>query len=136
SVYSKNFGVGMFTTKNDVMSLLESCNLSLSYSLPLQFVCMVLQLPSHSAYDNVVREITRKYRLYNVEKVDPGQWGVHRIAFSEDIERMLFGCDFNALNPVRFVVVQFPSNLDAINIVLEKNMSFWLNTQISMRVLQ
>ncbi|KAI3965033.1 hypothetical protein MKX01_013964 [Papaver californicum] len=165
SVYAKLFGVGKFTTKNDVMSLLESCNLS-SEDIKVQYnpmflpVSMVLQLPSHSAYDNAVREIIRKGRLYKIEKVEPGQWGfdsydgravliqgVPRFASSEDIERMLSGCDFNASSlrfiwrqgfsgPVRFAVVQFPSKLDAIKAVLEKNRSFCMSTQISMRVLQ
>ncbi|KAI3915834.1 hypothetical protein MKX01_013290 [Papaver californicum] len=165
SVYAKLFGVGMFTTKNDVMSLLESCNLS-SEDIKVQYnpmflpVSMVLQLPSHSAYDNAVREITRKGRFYKIEKVEPGLWGfesydgkavliqgVPRFASSEDIERMLSGCDFNASSlrfmwrqsfsgPVRYAVMQFPSKLDATNAVLEKNRSFCLSTQISMRVLQ
>ncbi|KAI3969894.1 hypothetical protein MKX01_038362 [Papaver californicum] len=82
NVHAKLFGIGMFsTTINDVMSLFESCNLS-AQDIEVQYnnlflpVSMVLQLPSHSAYDNAVREIATEGRLYKIEKVEPGQWGV------------------------------------------------------------
>ncbi|KAI3867158.1 hypothetical protein MKX03_021016 [Papaver bracteatum] len=166
SVYAKLYGIGMFTTTNDVISLLESCNLS-SEDIKVQYnnlflpVSMVLQFPSHSAYENAVSIIRRKgrYYYYKMEKVAPDHWGfpsydgkavliqgLPRNSISEDIERMLSGCDFNSSSlrffqrqnfsyPMKFAVVQFPSKVDATNAVLEKNGSFCLNTQISMRVL-
>ncbi|RZC76616.1 hypothetical protein C5167_000796 [Papaver somniferum] len=166
SVYAKLYGIGMFSTKNDVISLLESCNLS-SEDIKVQYnglflpVSMVLQFPSHSAYENAVRIMNRKgrYYYYKMEKVAPDHWGfdsydgkvvliqgVPRNAISEDIERMLSGCDFNSSSlrfiwrqnfsdSMKFAMVQFPSKVDAMNAVLEKNGSFCLNTQISMRVL-
>ncbi|RZC83863.1 hypothetical protein C5167_046648 [Papaver somniferum] len=166
SIYAKLYGIGMFTTKNDVISYLESCNLS-SEDIKVQYnglflpVSMVLQFPSHSAYENAVSIIRRKSRVYHhkIEKVAPAHWGfdsydgkavliqgVPRNAISEDIERMLSGCDFNSSSlrfiwrqnfsdSMKFAMVQFPSKVDAMNAVLEKNGSFCLNTQISMRVL-
>ncbi|KAI3914843.1 hypothetical protein MKX01_018012 [Papaver californicum] len=65
SVYAKLFGIGMFPTINELMSLLESCNLG-AQDIKVQYnnlflpVSMVLQLPPHSAYYNDVGEIARK----------------------------------------------------------------------------
>ncbi|KAI3925249.1 hypothetical protein MKW92_045252 [Papaver armeniacum] len=101
-----------------MISLLESCNLS-SEDIKVQYnniflpVSMVLQFPLHSAYENAVRVMNRKGRYYYYK-----------------MERQNFSY------PMKFAMVQFPSKVDAMNAVLEKNGSFCLNTQISMRVLQ
>ncbi|KAF9605942.1 hypothetical protein IFM89_021268 [Coptis chinensis] len=73
--------------------------------------------------------------------------GLPRNALPEDIERFLCGCDFNSSSlhiflrqsfpdPVRMALVQFPSEIEAMNAVIVKNRSFCLNNQILMRVLQ
>ncbi|OVA09964.1 hypothetical protein BVC80_1751g130 [Macleaya cordata] len=164
-IYGKLSGTGRFTMKTDIINMLEGCNLTpqdikVEYNRYFAPLGMLVQFPSRSAFDNAVRVLGRKGRLFRLDKVDRSQWeiesydgkavlmqGIPRNALPEDVERFLSGCDFNTSNmqllmrqafpdPIRLAVVQFPSQVDAMNAVLVKNRNFCLNNQILMRVLQ
>ncbi|KAF9613295.1 hypothetical protein IFM89_006794 [Coptis chinensis] len=182
-VYAKLFQIGKYTTKNDVIHLLEGSHLSphdirVSYAPNFKPEGMALQFCNRSAFDNAIKANSRKGRLCRLELADRRLWdsveyydgktadyvcedqfqevedvrlvllqGLPRNALPEDIERFLCGCDFNSSSlhiflrqsfpdPVRMALVQFPSEIEAMNAVIVKNRSFCLNNQILMRVLQ
>ncbi|KAI4349234.1 hypothetical protein L6164_009851 [Bauhinia variegata] len=166
-VYGRLQGVNRHTLKTDIINLLEGCNLTLEdvkvdYSrggyMPL---AMMLQFPSRSAYEQALRVIGRKGRLYKLERADRAQWdivtpydgktillqGIPRNAIAEDVERFLSGCEYDptSLNfftragdtdPIRMATVRFPEKIEATNAYIKKNGSFCLNNRISVRVLQ
>ncbi|KAK9154188.1 hypothetical protein Sjap_001668 [Stephania japonica] len=73
--------------------------------------------------------------------------GLPRFALPEDVERFLCGSECftsnmqiflrqRLLGPVKLALVQFPSQIEAMNSVILKNRNFCLNNQVLMRVLQ
>ncbi|KAI8017419.1 putative sugar phosphate/phosphate translocator [Camellia lanceoleosa] len=74
-VYGKLFGITKHTTKSDIISLLEGCNVNLDdmkvdYNRTYMPTGMMIQFPSQYAYDVAIREINRKARLYKLERAD------------------------------------------------------------------
>ncbi|XP_010253414.1 PREDICTED: uncharacterized protein LOC104594694 [Nelumbo nucifera] len=164
--YGRLIGFGRNTLKTDIINFLEGCNLTpqdvkVEYNRAFTSVGMILQFPSRIAFDSAIRLMNRNGRLYKLERADRSQWdvaksydgkvvlmqGVPRNALPEDIERVLSGCVYNSSSiqtfvrpafpdPVRLALVEFPSQVEAMNAVLVKNRSFCLNNQILMRVLQ
>ncbi|XP_058109921.1 uncharacterized protein LOC131253112 [Magnolia sinica] len=165
-IYGRLTGIGKNTLKTDVIHFFEGCGLTMQdikvdYNRTYASFGMILQFSSWTVFDTATRLITRKGRLYRLEKVDRGQWdllkfydgkvvllqGVPRNALPEDIERFLSGCNFDASSiqiivrpgfpdPSRFALVHFPSQIEAMNAFRVKNRSFCLNNPILMRVLQ
>ncbi|XP_072977197.1 uncharacterized protein [Typha angustifolia] len=159
-------GIGRNTLKTDVIHYLEGCKLSINdvkfdYNRAYTPVGVLLQFPSRSSFDLAVRQTIRKGRLYKLEKIDRSEWdlktsydgkavllqGVPRNALQEDVERFLSGCNFDPSSfqtfvrpgfpdPIRVAIIQFPTQVDAMNAFCVKNRSFCLNNPISMRVLQ
>ncbi|XP_022143979.1 uncharacterized protein LOC111013764 [Momordica charantia] len=165
-VYGKLYGITRNTLKTDIVNLLEGCNLGLDdvkvdYNRSFTPTSMMMQFPSRQAYDNAIRVIGRKGRLYRLERADRSQWdllspyngktvllqGLPRNAMQEDVERFLSGCNYDATSinmffrasvpePMRMATVLFPSPTQAMHAFLTKNRGFCLNNQILMRVLQ
>ncbi|THG19797.1 hypothetical protein TEA_000037 [Camellia sinensis var. sinensis] len=78
-VYGKLFGITRHTTKSDIISLLEGCNVNLDdmkvdYNRTYMPTGMMIQFPSRYAYDAAIRAINRKARLYKLERADRSQW--------------------------------------------------------------
>ncbi|CAL5420049.1 unnamed protein product [Camellia sinensis] len=152
-VYGKLFGITKHTTKSDIISLLEGCNVNLDdmkadYNRTYMPTGMMIQFPSRYAYDAAIRAINRKGRLYKLERADRSQWdfitpydgksvllqGIPRNAALDDVERFLSVPAFP--DPIRMALVHFPSQTQAMHAFITKNRSFCLNNQISVRVLQ
>ncbi|KAL6987510.1 hypothetical protein U1Q18_013254 [Sarracenia purpurea var. burkii] len=164
-VYGKLFGITNHTTKSDIVSLLEGCELSLddvkvNYNRGYEATEMMIQFPSRSAFDAAIRAIDRKGRLYRLNRADRSLWdlispydgkavllqGIPPNAVPDDIERFLSGCMYYSStiqmfskrafpDPIRMAVVHFPSKTQAMHAFITKNRSFCLNSQILMRVL-
>ncbi|KAF6171044.1 hypothetical protein GIB67_014624 [Kingdonia uniflora] len=124
----------------------------------------VVKFASNVVYDKAFRAVLRTNRMYRLDKVDYSMWdfkstdakvvllqGIPLEAQLDDIDRFLCGCNFDytslqlfnrplpqgqGLDFIRMGLVQFPSRVEAMAAVLQKNMGFCLNTKISMRVLQ
>ncbi|KAK9079282.1 hypothetical protein SSX86_000953 [Deinandra increscens subsp. villosa] len=165
-VYGKLSGITKNTLRSDVLSLLEDCNLSnddlkVDYDQSYSPTGMMLQFSSRSAYDAALRAVTRKGRLYRLERVDRSNWdpiqpyggkyvllqGIPTNASFEDLERFLAGCEYDISNtrlfsrqgpsgPTRMALVRFFSPTAAMSAMIMKNRSFCFNNQISMHVLQ
>ncbi|KAJ7972479.1 Ribosomal S24E family protein [Quillaja saponaria] len=164
--YGRLQGINRYTLKTDIINTLEGCDLTLDdvkvdYSRLYAPLAMMIQFPSHSAYDYALKVIARKGRLYKLERADRGQWdfiapydgktvllqGIPRNAIPDDVERFLSGCDYDSssLNlflragfpdPVKVATIRFRSKTEAMNAFITKNRGFILNNQISLRVLQ
>ncbi|KAG7960580.1 hypothetical protein I3843_10G131100 [Carya illinoinensis] len=165
-VYGRLIGVTRHTLKTDIVNLLEGCKLTLDdvkvdYNRSFSPVGMMVQFPSRNAFDQAIRVIGKKGRLYKLERADRSQWdllipyngkavllqGIPRNALPEDVERFLTGCEYDASSidiflragfrdPIRMATVKFPSQTEAMNAFIKKNRSFCLNNQILLRVLQ
>ncbi|CAK9167310.1 unnamed protein product [Ilex paraguariensis] len=166
-VYGRLTGIARNTTKSDIVNLLEGCNLTMDdvkvdYNRAYSPVAMMVQFPSRSAYDAAIRAIGRKGRLYKLERIpNRSQWdlivpydgkaillqGIPRNALQDDVERFLYGCQYDATSiqmfvrpassgPIKMALARFPSKTQAMHAFLTKNRGFCLNNQISMRVLQ
>ncbi|XP_077217495.1 ribosomal protein S24e family protein [Tasmannia lanceolata] len=164
--YGRLSGMGRNTTKADIIHFFEGCNLTaqdikVDYNRAYTSLGIVLQFPSRAAFDMAFRLLIKKGRLYKFDKVDRGQWdlltsydgkvlllqGIPHAATPEDVERFLCGCNFDASNmqilrrpgfpdPIRFALVPFPTQIQAMNAFLAKNKGFCLNSPISARLLQ
>ncbi|KAJ1397030.1 RNA-binding domain superfamily [Sesbania bispinosa] len=139
---------------------------------------MMLQFPTRNAYDSAVRLLIRKGRLYKMERADRAQWdivtpydgklygtkacvvgqcikspqilikGIPRNANFEDVERILFGCEYDpssinlflrsgeGTEPIKMATVRFPSRTQAMNAFITKNGTFCQNNRILVQVLQ
>ncbi|KAL2509381.1 Ribosomal protein S24e family protein [Forsythia ovata] len=165
-VYGRLSGITKHTAKSDVVNLLEGCNLGLDdvkveYSRSYMPSSIMLQFPSRNAYNAALRGISRKGRLFRLERADRSQWdliapfdgkaillqGIPRNALPDDIERFLTGCQYDASSmqifmrqtnqgPIRMAVVRFLSPASAAHAQITKNRGFCLNNQISVQVLQ
>ncbi|KAK9127194.1 hypothetical protein Syun_016001 [Stephania yunnanensis] len=151
--------------KTDIIHMLEGCDLSLQdvrveYNRYYDPVAMIVQFPSRPSFDFAVKAVVRQGRVYRLEKTDKSYWnipsydgktvllqGLPRNALPEDVDRFLCGseCFTSTMqmftrqglsNPIKMALVQFPSQIEAMNSVISKNRSFCLNNQILMRVLQ
>nr|GEW69789.1 N-(5-amino-5-carboxypentanoyl)-L-cysteinyl-D-valine synthase [Tanacetum cinerariifolium] len=78
-LYGKLVGITNNTLKSDVLSLLEECNLTtddlkVDYNPAYSPTGMLVQFSSKSAYDAALRAVTRKGRLYRLERADRANW--------------------------------------------------------------
>nr|XP_010937755.1 uncharacterized protein LOC105057021 isoform X2 [Elaeis guineensis] len=149
-VFGRLFGIGRNTLKTDVIHFFEECNLStddvkVEYNREYYPVGVLLQFPSQSSFDMAVKQTIRKGRLYKIERVL--LQGIPRNALQEHVERFLHGCNYDPStfqtfvrpgfpDPIRFALIHFPTQIDAMNAFCMKNRSFCLNNSITMRVLQ
>lgn len=165
-VYGKLVGITKNTLKSDILSFLEECNLShddlkVDYNPFYSPTGMIVQFPSRSAYDAAVRAVTRKGRLYRLDRANRANWdyvqpyggkfvllqGIPPNATIEDIERFLAGCEYDsssirlffrqgASGSIRMALVNFLTPTAAMSAMITKNRGFCYNSQISMHVLQ
>uniref|UniRef100_A0A1J3E932 RRM domain-containing protein n=1 Tax=Noccaea caerulescens TaxID=107243 RepID=A0A1J3E932_NOCCA len=167
-LYGKFSGFSKHTLKTDIMNVLEGCNvtpedLKFSYmrSGNLNPAAVYVQFPSRSSYDNAMRAITKKGRLYRLERATHSQWdpitpydgkvvvlhGIPPNAIIDDIDRFLSGCLYHPGSiqfltiqelgyPKRVVLVRFTSQIQAMNAYITKNRNFLLNQRIALQVLQ
>ncbi|XP_042945502.1 uncharacterized protein LOC122279172 isoform X2 [Carya illinoinensis] len=78
-VYGRLIGVTRHTLKTDIVNLLEGCKLTLDdvkvdYNRSFSPVGMMVQFPSRNAFDQAIRVIGKKGRLYKLERADRSQW--------------------------------------------------------------
>ncbi|XP_030451813.2 uncharacterized protein LOC115673703 [Syzygium oleosum] len=165
-VYAKLFGVSRHTLKTDIVNLLEGCNLSLddvrfNYNRMFMPMGMMVQFPSRFAFDQAFKVISKKGRLYRLERADRSQWdllmnydgktlllqGIPFSATPNDVERFMSGCQYDASSiqmmvrpafpdPIKMATVNFPSQIQATNAFITKNRGFCQNSQVLLRVLQ
>ncbi|KAL6503144.1 hypothetical protein OROHE_023773 [Orobanche hederae] len=128
SIYGKFGNITKLTTKNDVINLLEGCelnpeNLRVEYNRTFRPTSMMIEFPSGSAYDDAVRAINRKGRLHSLTRVDKSYWdsttpqdgsapydgkaillsGIPHNALLEDVERFLSGCQYYSSSVTFFI---------------------------------
>ncbi|CAJ2663495.1 unnamed protein product [Trifolium pratense] len=166
--YARLTGVHKHALKTDIISFLEGCNLTLE-DVKMEYtrggfnpLAMMLQFPTYSAYDNALRVIGRKGRLYRLDRIDRSHWdtvipydgrtiliqGLPRNAQYADIEQIVsdYDHDSSSLNmflrtgegnePVKMATVLFRSRTQAMNVFIAKNGTYCLNNRISILVLQ
>ncbi|KAL0344590.1 UNVERIFIED_CONTAM: hypothetical protein Sradi_4290300 [Sesamum radiatum] len=123
SVYGRVNNITKFTTKSDIINLLEGCNLN-PHNLKVEYntrtylpMSMMVEFPSKSAYDAAVKSINRKGRLFTMIRADKAQWditapydgktillqGIPRNALIDDVERFLSGCQYDSSSIQMFV---------------------------------
>ncbi|XWS66969.1 hypothetical protein CRYUN_Cryun05aG0245900 [Craigia yunnanensis] len=133
-LYARLSGTMKYTIKNDIISLLEGCNLTadyikISYNRSLLPVAMMLRFSSPAAYTNATRTIRRFDRLYRLERVDASDWdivrpyngktvvlqGIPRSALLEDVERFLSGCDYDS-SSIQMVTFTRPRSTNLVRL--------------------
>ncbi|KFK24723.1 hypothetical protein AALP_AA8G016300 [Arabis alpina] len=166
--YGKFSGFSKHTLKTDIMNVFEGCNvtpnnLKFSYMRGgnLNPSAVYVQFPTRSAYDAALRAISKKGKLYKLERATRSQWdpivpydgkvvalhGLPPNALLEDIDRFLSGClyypgsiQFITIQglgiPKRVALVHFTSQIQAMNAYITKNRKFVLNQRITLQVLQ
>ncbi|TKY46388.1 hypothetical protein E2542_SST28427 [Spatholobus suberectus] len=167
--YGKLLGIRKHVLKTDIINFLEGCNLTLEdvkmdYNRSFFPVLTLLQFPTRDSYDNAIRVIVRKGRLYKLDRADRSQWdqvrpydgktiliqGIPRTASYEDVARILSGCEFDSssinmflrpgegvgADPIKLVTVRFHSRTQAMNTYIAKNGTFCLNNRIWIHVIQ
>ncbi|ESW23521.1 hypothetical protein PHAVU_004G054300 [Phaseolus vulgaris] len=167
--YGKLFGIRKHVLKTDIINFFEDCNLTLEdvkldYNRSFFPVSTLLQFPTRKSYDNAIRVVVRKGRLYRLDRADRSQWdivkpydgktiliqGMHRTASHEDVARILSGCEFDssainvflrsgdwgAAEPIKLATVRFHSRTQAMNAYIAKNGTFCQNNRLSIQVLQ
>ncbi|RDX99708.1 hypothetical protein CR513_17207, partial [Mucuna pruriens] len=77
--YGKLLGIRKHVLKTDIVNFLEGCNLTLEdvkmdYNRNFFPVSTLLQFPTRDSYDNAIRVIVRKGRLYKLDRADRSQW--------------------------------------------------------------
>ncbi|KAJ4793037.1 RNA-binding protein 12B-A [Rhynchospora pubera] len=124
---------------------------------------VLVQFPSRSSFENGHKQLRLKGGLFNLQKIDRSEWdikssydgkavlmeGIPFNATQDDLERFLSGCNYDSTSfqsvtrtersdsdPIRIVMVRFPTQLDASHAYTSKNRSFCLNAPINMRILQ
>ncbi|KAL3646715.1 hypothetical protein CASFOL_009259 [Castilleja foliolosa] len=165
SFYARLGTITRYTTKSDILNLLEGCglkleNLKVEYSRSYSPWSMMVEFPSISAYNDALREINRKGRLYEMKTAHKSEWdmttpydgkailllGIPSNALVDDIERFLSGCQYFSSSieisyrqtnqgRSRMAVVHFPSQALAMHAYITKNGGYCLNDQISVHVL-
>ncbi|KAM2662996.1 hypothetical protein EV1_009610 [Malus domestica] len=68
-------GISRYTLKTDVVNMLEGCSLRLEdvkvdYNRALRLMGMVVQFQSWKAFDNAAKVVSRKGRLYKLERAN------------------------------------------------------------------
>ncbi|KAH1249446.1 hypothetical protein GmHk_05G012792 [Glycine max] len=124
----------------------------------------LLQFPSRDSFDNAVRVILRKGRLYKLDRVNRHIWdqvkpydgktiliqGMPRAGTYEDIGRILSGFEFDSssvnvflrpggvagADPIKLATVRFNSRTQAMNAYIAKNGTFCQNNRIWIQVIQ
>ncbi|KAK1400091.1 hypothetical protein POM88_009954 [Heracleum sosnowskyi] len=114
-VFGAITGITSHMTKNDVLNLLDDCNLTpedlkVDYTPSFYPSGMMIRFPSRNAYDAALRTVSRKGRGYRLTWLrEPQQWanapsydgktlllqGIPRNAVQDDIDRLLSGCHLN-----------------------------------------
>ncbi|KAL9239261.1 hypothetical protein vseg_013601 [Gypsophila vaccaria] len=165
-VYGRLFGISENTLKTDIIHLFEGCHLTeddikVEYDRMFNPLAMVLQFPSLSDFSTAFKENSRKGRWLKLDKADRQQWdavkayngsyvllhGIPRTAILDDIERVLTGCNYDSSSfdiftrsaypeAVRMAILRFPSQIEAMNAVIQKNGSYCLNNRILTRLIQ
>ncbi|XP_078160573.1 ribosomal protein S24e family protein [Carex rostrata] len=123
---------------------------------------VLVQFPARASFDNAFKQIKLRGNLFNLAKIGRSEWdmknsydgkavlmeGIPYNATLDDIERFLSGCNYDSSSfqfatrtpadsdPIRLVVVKFPTQLDASYAYASKNRSFCLSTPVNMRILQ
>ncbi|XP_074368907.1 uncharacterized protein LOC141708947 [Apium graveolens] len=156
-------GITSHTTKNDILNLLEGCNLTpedlkVEYSYDFSWRQMMIQFPSWTSYDMALRVVSRRAREYNIKKLDPGKWarrisydgkalllqGIPRNAVPDDIDRILSGFRHDGtfvdistryVDGNRMAILRFPSAILARVAFLTTIREFCLNNQLSAQIL-
>ncbi|KAM2467802.1 hypothetical protein FF1_009549 [Malus domestica] len=77
--YGKLLGISRNTLKTDVVNMLEGYNLRMEdakvdYNRAFRPMGMLVQFQSWKAFDNAARLISRKGRLYKLERANRSQW--------------------------------------------------------------
>ncbi|CAJ1947641.1 unnamed protein product [Sphenostylis stenocarpa] len=77
--YGKLFGVRKHILKTDIINFLEGCDLTLEdvkmdYNRSFFPVSTLLQFPTRNSYDNAIRVIVKKGRLYKLDRADRSEW--------------------------------------------------------------
>ncbi|KAK7262999.1 hypothetical protein RJT34_30583 [Clitoria ternatea] len=167
--YGRLLGIHRHALKTDIINCLEGCNLTLEdvkveYNRSFLPLAMMLQFPTRYSYDNAIRVLVRKGRLYKLERADRSQWdivtpydgktiliqGIPRNAVFEDISRILTGCEYDASSinlflrpgegigsdPIKMATVRFHSRTEAMNAYITKTATFCQNHRILIEVLQ
>ncbi|KAL8508899.1 hypothetical protein ACS0TY_016197 [Phlomoides rotata] len=164
SVYGR-LSITKHTTKSDVINLLEGSQLSpeklkVEYNLAYIPLSMMVEFPSLSSYNTALKTISRKNRLYTLQRAEKADWemvspydgkaliliGIPRNALPEDVERFLSGCQFDSSlldmffrtrnqATIRMARIHFRSQALAMHTFITKNRGFVLNNQINVEVL-
>ncbi|XP_058773323.1 uncharacterized protein LOC131647451 [Vicia villosa] len=165
--YGRLLGVHKHALKTDIINFLEGSNLTMEdvkmeYTRGFNPVSMMLQFPTYSAYDNAIRVIGRKGRLYKLDRIDRSQWdivtpydgrtiliqGLPRNTAYADLEQIIsdFEYDSSSVNmflrpgegtePIKMATVRFHSRTQAANAFISKNGTYCLNNRITIHVLQ
>ncbi|KAG5028537.1 hypothetical protein AAZX31_05G074600 [Glycine max] len=167
--YGNLLGVRKHALKTDIINFLEGCNLTLEdvkmdYDRSYSLVSTLLQFPSRDSFDNAVRVILRKGRLYKLDRVNRHIWdqvkpydgktiliqGMPRAGTYEDIGRILSGFEFDSssvnvflrpggvagADPIKLATVRFNSRTQAMNAYIAKNGTFCQNNRIWIQVIQ
>ncbi|KAL1200094.1 hypothetical protein V5N11_031814 [Cardamine amara subsp. amara] len=166
--YGKFSGFSKHALKTDIMNILEDCNvtpddLKFSYQRGgnLNPAAVFVQFPSLSSYDQALRNIAKKGKLFRLERAARSQWdpvvpyegkvvalhGLPVNAIIDDIDKFLSGClyypgsiQFLTIqvlgNAKKVALVRFTSQTQAMNAYITKNRNFLLNQRITLQVLQ
>ncbi|KAK7380833.1 hypothetical protein VNO78_33352 [Psophocarpus tetragonolobus] len=168
--YGRMFGIRKHVLKTDIVNYLEGCNLTLDdvkmdYNRNFFPISTLLQFPTRDSYDNAVRLIVRKGRIYKLERADRYQWdqvkpydgktilieGLPRTAIFEDVARILadYGYDASSMimslrpaeagggaDSTKSAVMRLHSRTQAMNACIQKNGTFCQNNRIWMHVIQ
>ncbi|XP_027359009.1 uncharacterized protein LOC113867756 [Abrus precatorius] len=167
--YGRMLGIRKHVLKTDIINFLEGCNLTLEdvkidYDRGFYPLAMMLQFPTRDNYDNAIRVIVKRGRLYKLDRADRAQWdivtpydgktilirGIPRSASFEDVTRILFGYEYDASSvnmflrpgaargsdPIKMATVRFNSRTQAMNAFMTKNGTFCLNNRVLIQVLQ
>ncbi|XP_004489610.1 uncharacterized protein [Cicer arietinum] len=165
--YGRLLGVHKHALKTDIINLLEGCNLTLEdvkmeYSRSFNPLAMMVQFPTYSAYDNAIRVIVRKGRLYKLDRIDRSQWdivtpfdgrtiliqGLPRNVQFADVERIVSGYEYDTSSveifirsgdgaePMKMATIRFHSRTQAMNAYIARNGTYCLNNRILIQVLQ
>lgn len=113
-VYGRLFGITKRTTKSDILTLLEGCNVSaddvkVGHNRLFNPSAMMIQFHSQQDYEAANRALNRRGRFYRLDRSDRSQWdyfipydgkaillqGIPRTAQIDDIERFLSGCAYD-----------------------------------------
>ncbi|KAL1815982.1 hypothetical protein DCAR_0520342 [Daucus carota subsp. sativus] len=164
-MYGTVIGITKHTTKNDILNLLEDCNLTpedlkVRYTPFFSPIGMLIQFPSMNVFDTAAKTLGRKGRGYRLSMTRPEIWenitsyngkalllqDIPRNALQDDIDRFISGCHQDGTSvklftrviekvPTRMAIVEFPSAILARLAFLTTIRKFCLNNQVLAQVL-